>query len=188
MLASWKKSYDKSRQHIKKQRHYFADKGPSSHSYGFSSGHVWMWELDHKCCAEELMLFNCGVGEDSWESFGLQGDQTFQVNPKGNQSWIFIGRIDAEAETLILWPSDGKNWLIRKDPDAGEDWRQEEKGMTEVEMVGWHHQLDGHEFEHTLGVGDGQESLVCYTRGSQSWTWVSDWVNSPKCWNDPPTH
>ena len=84
------------------------------------------------------------------------------VHPKGNRFQIFIGRTDAEAETLILWPPDVKNWLIGKDPDAGEDWRQEEKGMTEDEMVGWHHRLNGHEFEKTLGVGDGQEGLACY--------------------------
>ena len=86
-------------------------------------------------------------------------------NPKGNQSWIFIGRTDAEAEALILWPPDVKNWLIGKDPDAGRDWGQEEKGMTEDEMVGWHHWLNGHEFEQALGVGDRQGSLVCYSPG-----------------------
>ena len=83
------------------------------------------------------------------------------VHPKGNQSWIFIRRTD--AETPILWPPDAKSWLIRKDPDAGKDWRQEEKGTTEDEMVGWHHQLNGHEFEQALGVGDGQGSLACYS-------------------------
>ena len=93
------------------------------------------------------------------------------VNPKGNQSWVFIGRTDAEAETAILWPPDVNNWLIGKDPDAGKEWRQEEKGMTEDEMVGWHHQLDGHEFEQVPGFGDGQGSLACY-----SWTQVSNWT------------
>ena len=83
------------------------------------------------------------------------------VNPKGNESWIFIGRTDAEAEAPILWPPEVKNWLIGKDPDAGKDWRQKEKGMTEEEMVGWHHWLNGHEFEQALGVGDGQGSLAC---------------------------
>ena len=83
------------------------------------------------------------------------------VNPKGNQSWIFIGRTDAEAETPILWPPNPKNWLIGKDPDAGKDWGQEKKGMTEDEMVGWHHWLNGHEFEQAPGVGEGQGSLVC---------------------------
>ena len=101
------------------------------------------------------MLSNCGVGEDSWESFGLQ------VNPKGNQSWIFIRRIDAEADTPILWPPDAKSWLIGKDPHVGKDWRQEEKGTAEDEMVGWHHQLDEHEFEQALGTGDGEGSLAC---------------------------
>ena len=99
------------------------------------------------------MLLNCGVGEDSWESLGLQGIKP--VHPKGDQSWVFIGRTDVEAETLILWLLNGKNWLIWKDPDAGKDWRREEKGTTEDEMVGWHHRLDGHEFEKTPGVGDG---------------------------------
>ena len=102
------------------------------------------WTLK-KLSTKELMLLNCGVGGDSWESLGLQGDPT--IHPKGNQSWIFIGRTDAEAETPILWPPDAKNWLIWKDPDAGKDWRQEEKGTTEDEMVGWNHQLNEHESE-----------------------------------------
>ena len=89
------------------------------------------------------MLLNCGVGEDSWESFGQQGVQP--VHPKGDQSWVFIERTDVEAETPILWPPDVKSWLIWKDPDAGRDRGQEEKGMIENEMVGWHHQLNGHE-------------------------------------------
>ena len=104
------------------------------------------------------MLLNYGVGEDSWKSLGLQGDQT--VHPKGNQSWIFIGRTDVKAETPILWSPDVKNWLIWKDPDAGRDWWQEEKGTTEDEMVGWHHWLNGHEFEWALGVGDGHGGLA----------------------------
>ena len=108
------------------------------------------------------MLFKCGVGEDSWESLGHKEIQP--VNPKGNQSWIFIGRTDAEAETPILWPPDVKKWLIGKAPGAGKDWRQEEKGKTEGEMVGWQHWLDGHEFEQALGVGDGQEGLACCSR------------------------
>ena len=105
------------------------------------------------------MLLNCGVGEDSWEPLGLKEIQP--VHPNGNQSLIFIGRLDAEAYTPILWLPDAKNWLTGKDPDAGKEWRQEEKGMTEDEMVGWYHQLDGHEFEHALGVADGQRNLVC---------------------------
>ena len=105
------------------------------------------------------MVLNCGVGENSWESFELQGDQT--SNPKENQSWIFTGRTDGEAEIPILWPPDAKNWLIGKDPDAGKDWRQEEEETSEDEMVGWYHWLNGHEFEWAPGLGDGQGSLTC---------------------------
>ena len=98
------------------------------------------------------------------------------VHSKGNHSWIFIGRTDAKAETPILWPPDAKNWLIRKDPDTGNDWRQEEKGMPEDEMVGWHHQLDGHEFEQAPGVGDREGSLMWCSLGSQSHTRLSNWT------------
>ena len=99
------------------------------------------------------------------------------VYPKGNQSWIFIGRTDAEAETPILWPSDTKNWLIGKDPDAGKDRRQEEKGMTDNEMVGWHHRLNGHEFEQALGVGDGQGSLGCCSPWGRKELYTTKWLN-----------
>ena len=115
--------------------------------------------LERKLSAEELMLWNCGVGEDSWESLGLQGIQP--VHPKGDQSWVFIGRTDVETETPILWPPHVKSWLIGKDPDAGRDWGQKEKGMTEDEMAGWHHQLNGHGFGWIPGVGDGQGGLAC---------------------------
>ena len=114
------------RQHIKKQRHYFANKGPSSQSYGFSSGHVWMWELDYKeSWAPKNWCFWTMVLKKTLES-PLDSKEIHPVHPKGNQSWMFIGRTDAEAETPILWPPDAKNWLIWKDPDAGQDWRQEE--------------------------------------------------------------
>ena len=99
------------------------------------------------------------------------------VNPKGNQSWIFIGRTEAEAKTPILWPPDGKNWLIRKDPDAGKDWRQEEKGKIEEEMVGWHYQLDGCKSEQTLGVGDGQGSLASYSPWRSKESDTTEWLN-----------
>ena len=99
------------------------------------------------------MLLDYDVGEDSWEP--LDSKEIQAVHPKGNQSWIFTGRTDAEAEKPILWPHDAKNLLVGKDPDAWKEWRQEEKGVTEDEMVGWHHQLDGHEIEQALGVGDG---------------------------------
>ena len=102
------------------------------------------------------MLLSCGAGEDS-SPLGCK--EIKPINPKGNQSWIFIGRTDAESP--ILWPPDAKNWLIGKEPDAEKDWRREEKGTTEDEMVGWHHQLDGHEFKQALGVGYGQGSLAC---------------------------
>ena len=127
---------DQPRQHIKKQRHYFVNKVPSSQGYGFSSDHVWMWELDYKkSWAPKNWCFWTVVLEKTLES-PLDCKEIKSVNPKGNQSWIFIGRTDAEAETPILWPPDAKNWLIRKDPGAGKDWRQEEKGKTEDEMVG----------------------------------------------------
>ena len=159
----WKKSYDQSRQHIKKQRHYFADKGSSSQSYGFSSSHVWMWELDHKeSWARKNWCFWIVVLEKTLDS-PLDYKEIQTVHPKWNQSWIFIGWTDAEAETEtpILWPPDAKNWLTGKDPDAGKAWRQEEKGMTEDEMAGWHHRLNAHESEQAPGVGDGQGSLAC---------------------------
>ena len=147
MLAPWKKSYDQPRQHIKKQRHYFANKGPSSQRFGFSTSHVWMWELDYK---ESWVLKNwcfwTVVLEKILES-PLDSKAIQLVSPKGNQSSIFIGRTDTGSESPILWPPDAMNWLTGKDPDAGKDWRWEEKGTTEVEMVGWHHQLNGHEFE-----------------------------------------
>jgi len=128
--------------------------------------------------AEELMLLNCSVGEDSWESLWLQGDQT--VNPKGNQPWIFIGRTDVEAEAPILWLFDVENQLIGRDPDAGKVWGQEEKWMTEDEMVGWHHWLNGHEFEQTLGDNEGQGGLVMPTvHGvAKSQTRLSDWTTN----------
>ena len=115
--------------------------------------------LWRKLSAEELMLLNCGVGEDSWESLGLQGDPTSPS--KGDQPWVFFGRNDTKAETPVLWPPHVKSWLIGKDSDVGMDWGQEEKGTTEDEMAGWHHQLNGCEFEWTPGDGDGQGGLGC---------------------------
>ena len=129
--------------------------------YGFSSSHVWMWQLDYK---ESWVLkdrcFLTVTLEKTLES-PLDCKEIQPVHPKGNQSWIFIGRTDVETETPILWPPDVKSWLIWKDPDARKDWRWGEKGTTEDEMVGWHHWLNGHEFEGTPGVGDGQGGLAC---------------------------
>ena len=159
-LAPWRKSYDKPRQLIKKQRHYFANKDPSSQSYGFSSSHVWVWEFNYKeSWAPKNWCFWTVVLEKTLSPLDCREIQP--VNLKGNQSWILIGRNDVEAETPTLWLPDGKNWLIWKDPVAGKDWRWKEKGMTEDEMAGWHHQLDGREFEQAPAVGDGQGSLVC---------------------------
>ena len=126
-----------------------------------------MWELDYKETA---------VLEKTLES-PLDSKEIKPINPRGNQSWIIIGRIDAEAEVPILWPPDEKNWLICKDPDAGKDWRQEEKGTTEDEMVGWHHQFNGYEFEQALGVGDGQGSLVCCSPWGYKQSDTIEWLS-----------
>ena len=136
-------------------------KGPSSQGYGFSSSHVWMWELD---CEESWMpknwCFWTVVLEKTLES-PLDCKKIQPVHSKGDQPWVFIGRTDPKAETSILWPLHAKSWLIGKDSDAGRDWGQEEKGMTEDEIAEWHHQLDECEFEWTPGVGDGQGGLAC---------------------------
>ena len=135
MLAPWKKSYDKPRQHFKKQRHYFAKKGLSSQNYGFSSSHVWMWELDHKeSWTPRNWCFWTVVLEKTLES-PLDCKEIQPVHPKGYQSWVFIGRIDVEAETPILWPPHVKYWLIWKDPDAGKDWRQKRRGWQRVRWL-----------------------------------------------------
>ena len=136
--------------------------------------------MDHKeSWALKNWCFWTVVLEKTFESLS-DCKEIKPVNPKGNQSWIFIGRTDAKAETPILWPPDAKNWLIGKDPDAEKDCRREEKGMTEDEMVGWHHWLDGHEFGQALGVGDGQGSLVCYSpwgrRIGHDWVTELNWT------------
>ena len=146
---------------ILKSRHYFANKSPSGQGYGFSSGHVWMWELD---CKESWALKNwcfCTVVLEKTLESPLDCKEIQPVCRKGDQSWVFIGRTDVEAETPIFWPANAKNWLIGKDPDTRKDWGQEEKGTTEDEMVGWHHRVDGHGFGWTPGVGDGQGGLAC---------------------------
>ena len=167
---------DQPTQHIKKQRHHFVNKGPSSQSYGFSSSHVWMWELEYK---ESWALKNwCFWTVVLKTTLGCPlGCKEIQpVHPKGDQSWIFIGRTDAETETPVLWPPDGKNWLIGKDPDPGKDWRQEEKGMTEDEITAWH-RLDRCEFEQAPGVGDGQGSLVCFSPWGCKESDTTEWLN-----------
>ena len=165
------------RQHIKKQRHYFTDKGLFSQSCSFSSSHVWMWELDYKeSWAPKNWCFLIVVLDKTLES-PLDCKEIQSVHSKGDQSWVFFGRTDAEAETPVLWPPDGKSWRIWKDPDAGKDWRQEEKGTTDNEMVGWHHQLSGQEFEQALGVGDGRESLVCCRPWGCKELDTTEWLN-----------
>ena len=130
-------------QHIKKQSHYFANKGPSSQGYGFSSVHVWMWELDYKeSWAPKNWCFWTVVLEKTLES-PLDCKEIQPVHSEGDQPWVFFGRNGAKAETTVLWPPHVRSWLIGKDSDAGRDWGQEEKGMTEDEMAGWRHRFDG---------------------------------------------
>ena len=164
MPVSWKESYDKLTQHIKKQRHHFVDQSPYSQSYGFSSSHVKMWELDRKeDWVSKNWCFWTVVLEKILESL-LDSKEVKPVNPKGNQPWIFTGRTNAEAP--ILWPPDAKSILIGKDCDVGKDRRQEEKGTTESKMVGWHHWLNGHKLEQTQGDSERQ-SGVLQSIGSQ---------------------
>ena len=164
MLTPWKESYDQPRQHIKKQKFYFARKRLSSQGYDFSSSHVWMWEFTIKkaeCWRIDAFELCCWRRLES----PLDCKKIQPVHPKGDQSWVFIGRTDVEAETPILFPHDVNSWLIWKDPDAGKVWRLEEKGMTDDEMAGWHHRLSGCEFEKSPRVGDGQGGVA----------WCSPW-------------
>ena len=140
---------------------------------------VGLWR---KLSAKELMLLTCGVGK-TLES-PLDCKEVQPVHPKGDQSWVFIGRTDAKAETPILWPPHVKSWLIGKDSDARRDWRQEEKGTTEDEMAGWHHLLDGHEFEWTPGVSDGQGGLACCSSWGHKELDTTEQVNWTE-WNWP---
>ena len=140
-----------------------------------------MWELDYKeGWALKNWCFWTVVLEKTFES-PLGCKEIQPVHPKGNQSWIFIGRTDTEAEAPIFWPPDSNNRLIGKDPDAGKDWKEEEKGMTEDEMVGWHHWLNGHEFEQAPRVGDGQGSLACCSRGCCKESDRTEWLK----WTEP---
>ena len=170
---------------LKSQSHYFVNKGPSSQGYGFSSARVWMWELDYKESWAPKLSFWTVVVEKTLGSL-LDCKEIQPVHPKGDQSWIFIGRNDVKAEIPVLWPPDAKNWLIGKDLDAGKYWRREEKGTTEDEMVGWHHQLNG---LLSIWVSSGSwwwtgKPGVLQSMGSQrvghNWATKLKWTESPK--------
>ena len=165
----------KPRQCVKKQRHHFANKGAYRQNDGFSSSHVWMWELDYKeSWALKNWCFWTVVLKKTLESL-LDFKEIQPVHPK-DQSCVFIGRTDAEAEAPVLWPPNVKNWLIGKDPDAGRDWGKEEKGTTENEMIQWQHWFNGYKFEQALGV-DGQGSLVCYSPWGHKKSDVTEQLN-----------
>ena len=154
----------------------FANRGPYSQGYGLPTSHVQLWELDNKeARAPKNWCVWTVVSEKTLES-PLESKEIKPVHPKGNQSWIFIGKSDAEAKVLILWPPDANSKLIGKDPDAGKDWRQKEKRVTEDEMVGWHNQCNGHELGKTLGDSDRQGSLGCWSSWVvKSQTGLGDW-------------
>ena len=182
---------------VLKSRHTFANKGPCSHSYGFSSSHLQMWELDHKTgLVPKNWCFRTARLEKTLES-PLDSKEIKSINTNGNQPRIFIRRTNAEAEAPILWPPDVKSQLIRKGPDGGKDWKQEDKGVTENEVVGRYHWLKGHEFEQTEGDSERQASRHAAVHGvAKSWTWLSNWrmtttvrishKKSPKTWDLVP--
>ena len=173
MLAPWKKSYDKTRQCIKKQRHYFADKGPLSQSYGFSSSHVWIWELDHKeSWVPKNWCFWIVVLERLLKVPWTARRSNQSILKENSPEYSLEGLIlKLKLHTLATWCKEPT------DPDAGKDWRQEKKGTTEDEMVGWHHQLDGYEFEQAPGVGDGQGSLECCSPWCHKESDRTEWLN-----------
>ena len=165
--------------HQELTQHYVSTILPSSQGYGFSCGHLWMWELDcEESWAPKNWCFWSVVLEKTLES---SLDLEIQpVHSKGDQSWVFIGGNDAKAETPVLWPPHAKSWLIGKESDAGRDWGQEEKGTPQDEMAGWHHWLDGLESEWTPGVGDGQGGLACCDSWGRKESDTTEWLN----WTD----
>ena len=162
---------------ILKSRHYFANKGPSSQGYGFSCGHVWMWQLDcEESWAPKNWCFWTVVLDKTLES-PLDCKEIQPVHSEGDQPWDFFGRNDAKAETPVLWPPHAKSWLTGKDSDAGRDWGKEEKGTTEDEMAGRHHWLDGHESEWTPRVGDGKGGLASCDSWGRKESDTTEWLN-----------
>ena len=165
-IASWQESDGRPRQCVEKQRHYSANKGPYSQGCGLPSGHVWLWELDHKEGRTPKNWCLWTVVLEKTPENPLDSKEIKPVNLKGEQPWIFTRRTDDEAEAPVLWSSDVNRWLTGKVPDAGKYWGQKEKRASEDEMAGGHHRCNEHELGQTLGDGEGQGSLRCYsTRG-----------------------
>ena len=181
MLTPWKESYDQPRQHIQKQRHYFPNKGLSSQSYGFSSSHVWMWELDHKESWEpQNWCFWTVVLEKTLESPARTARRSNQSILKEISSGYSLEGLMLKLKLQYFGHLMRRADSLEKSPDVGKDWRQEEKGMTEDEMVRWHHWLNGHEFEWTLGVGDGPGGLACCSSWGRKELDMTEWLNWTK--------
>ena len=175
-LAPWKKSYKKPRQHIEKQRCYLTNRGPSSQSYGSSNSHLWMWELDHKeSWVPKNWCFLTLVLEKTLES--PLDYKEIQVVQKEISPGCSLEGLMLKLKLQYFWLPNAKSWLIGKDPDAGKVWGQEEKRMTEDEMVGWHHRLDGHRFGWTLGVGKGQGTMACCGSWGRKESDTTEWLN-----------
>ena len=178
MFVSWQEGYDKPRQCVEKQRHYSNNKGPYSQGYSLSSGHVWLWELNSKEGeAPKNWLLQTVVLEKTPES-PLDSKKIKPINLKGNQPWI-LGRTDAETETPVFWSSDMNSWLTGKVPEAGKDWGQQEKRVSEDEMAGWHHQCNGYELGQTGEMVRDREAWHAAVHGVvKRWTWLGSWTTT----------
>ena len=181
MLTPWKESYDQPRQHIKQQGHYFVNKGPSSQGYGFSSSHVWVWELDYKeSWAQKNWWFWTVVLEKTLESPARTARRSNQSILKEISSGYSLEGLMLKLKLQYFGHLMRRADSLEKSPDVGKDWRQEEKGMTEDEMVRWHHWLNWHEFEWTLGVGDGPGGLACCSSWGRKELDMTEWLNWTK--------